>query len=128
MGSIGNNSSNSKYNGFSITNPEGKTENYRVINGRVEFANGQSGNFFGIDYLSTMQKAYDTNGSVQALIDRVNSIGKGSARSLSDTEVQNMINERDKERAERREQAIKEDAQRNRGKDVNRHRAYWSGM
>jgi len=38
MGSVGNSSSNSKYNGFSITNSEGKTENYRVINGRVEFA------------------------------------------------------------------------------------------
>ena len=128
MGSVGNNSSNSKYNGFSITNPEGKTENYRVINGRVEYANGQMGKFFGIDYLATMQKAYDANGSVQALIDRVNSIGKGSAKSLSDKEVERLIAERDAERKERQEEAIKEDVQRNKGKGVNRHRAYWSGM
>lgn len=128
MGSIGNNSSNSKYNRFSITNPERQTQNYRVINGRVEFANGQSVNFFGIDYLATMQKAYDTNGSVQALIDRVNNIGKGSARSLLDKEVERLIAERDAERKARQEEATKEDVQRNRGKGVNRHRTYWSAM
>ena len=128
MGSVGNSSSSSKYNGFSITNSEGKTENYRVVNGRVEFANGQASKFLGIDHVEMIQKAYDNAGSVQGLIKRINDIGRGSARSLSDKEVQNMINERDKERAERREQAIKEDVQRNRGKGVNRHRAYWSGM
>ena len=128
MGSVGNNSSNSKYNGFSITNPEGQTENYRVINGRVEFANGQASKFLGIDHVEMIQKAYDTNGSVQALIDRINSIGKGSAKSLSDKEVERLIAERDAERKARQEEATKEDVQRNRGKGVNRHRAYWSGM
>ena len=128
MGSVGNNSSNSKYNGFSITNPEGKTENYRVINGRVEFANGQASKFFGIDHVEMIQKAYDNAGSVQDLIKRINDIGKGSAKSLSDKEVERLIAERDAERKERQEEAIKEDAQRHRGKGVNRHRTYWSAM
>lgn len=128
MGSVGNRSSSSKYNGFSITNTEGKTENYRVINGRVEFANGQASKFLGIDHVEMIQKAYDNAGSVQNLIKRINDIGKGSARSLSDKEVERLIAERDTERKARQEEATKEDTQRHRGKGVNRHRAYWSAM
>lgn len=123
MGGIGK---NSKYNGFSITDSSGTTRNYKIVNGEVKFADDSPNSFLGIDYVNIIQKSYEQFGSTQAIIDRINNIGEGSARKLSDKEVEKLVEERNKDREKQRKESVKQDARRKRGS--NRHRAYWSAM
>ena len=117
---------NSKYQGFSITNSDGKTENYIVVNGEVQYADGRNRTTLGVDELEVFQQAYDSAGSTKAIIDRVNSVGIGTAKALSDKNVEELRKERDKDRAQRRKQFEADVYKRRRG--VNRHRQYWSAM
>ena len=88
-GGAGSGISNAKYNGFSVTDSEGNTENYVVINGIVDYADNRK--FLGVSNMQApevMQNAYDSFGSVNAIIDRVNQNGVGKASILPDTEVE----------------------------------------
>ena len=125
-GKRGSANSNSKYNGFSITDSNGKTENYIVINGTVKYADlRRYDGFMGISSLDTIQKAYDNFGGTQGIIDRINSVGKSKASILSDKNVEKLQADYKKKRAED-DKALNNP--RNSKKGVNRHRAYWSAM
>lgn len=120
--------SNAKYKGFSVT-ANGKTENYIVVNGSVQYADGRdrrATTLANIDSLEMLQRAYDLEGSTKGLIDRINKIGQAKATVLADKEVVKLKKKRDKERKETRE-AQEKGAYRSKG-GVNRHRAYWSAM
>ena len=123
MGSTGK---SSKYDGFSITDSNGVTRNYKIVNGEVKFADDSPSSFLGIDYVDMIQKSYEQFGSTQAIIDRINNIGNGSARKLSDKEVEKLVEERNKDREKQKKESIKQDARRK--GSSNRHRAYWSAM
>lgn len=115
---------NTKYNGFSITDKDGNTENYIVVNGVVQSAvNSKYSNSFLQDN-SFIQNAYDTLGSVEAVIARVNKVGIGKASVLSDKQV-------DKMNADYKKQRVKNDknySPRNSKRGTNRHRNFWSAM
>ena len=119
--------SNAKYNGFSITNQDGETENYIVMNGEVKFADlRRYDGFMGVSSLDSIQNAYDTFGGVQGIIDRINSVGKGKASVLSDKKVEQLQDDYKKKRAKADKQL--DDSISGNKKSVNRHRAYWSAM
>ena len=117
---------NAKYNGFSITNADGKTENYIVVGGEVQFADGRPRTILGTDQLEVMQQAYDSAGSTDGIIKRVNEVGIGSAKTLSDKNVEKLSKDRDEEREQKRKQFETDVYKRKHG--VNRHRRYWSAM
>ena len=119
--------SNAKYNGFSITNQDGETENYIVVNGIVKYADlRRYDGFMGINSLDAIQQAYDTFGGSQGVIDRINSVGKGRASVLSDKKVEQLQDDYKKKRAKADKQL--DDSISGNKKSVNRHRAYWSAM
>ena len=119
--------SNAKYNGFSITNQDGETENYIVVNGVVKYADlRRYDGFMGVNSLDTIQVAYDTFGGSQGVIDRINSVGKGKASVLSDKRVEQLQDDYKKKRAKADKQL--DDSISGNKKSVNRHRAYWSAM
>lgn len=120
--------SNTRYKGFSITR-DGKTENYIVVKGSVQFADGRDRRAAGIgniDQLEMLQRAYDLEGNTKGLIERINSIGQAKATTLADKEVTKLRKKRDKEREEARKEEQRNAYRRKKG--VNRHRAYWSAM
>lgn len=126
-GKRGSANSNTKYNGFSITNQDGETENYIVVNGEVRFADlRRYDSFMGVSSLDSIQNAYDTFGGVQGIIDRINSVGKGKASVLSDKRVEQLQDDYKEKRAKNDKQL--DDLISGNKKSVNRHRAYWSAM
>lgn len=119
--------SNAKYNGFSITRPDGTTSHYKVINGKVlpaVEADGIHNMLKGIGSKDSWQVAYDQTGSVDAIIKRVNKIGKGKASVLSDKAIEKM----NADYLKKRKEFSKSESVRSSKKGVNRHRTYWSAM
>lgn len=117
--------SNAKYNGFSITRKDGTTSHYKVINGKVQDAIEGEG-FDGLFHSKThhLQPIYDKLGSVDAVIKRVNKIGKGKASVLSDKAIDKMYEERRK----KHEEDAKHYSPRNSKKGINKHSLYWNAM
>lgn len=117
--------SNAKYNGFSITRPDGTTSHYKVINGKVQDAIDGEG-FDGLFHpkVHHLQPMYDKLGSVDAMIKQVNKIGKGKASVLSDKAIDKMYDERRKKKAE----DDKHYSPRNSKKGINKHSLYWNAM
>lgn len=119
--------SNAKYNGFSITRKDGTTSHYKVINGKVlpaVEADGIHNMLKGVGSKDPAQALYDKVGSVDAVIKRVNKIGKGKASVLSDKAIEKM----NADYRKKREEFTKSDSVRSSKKGVNRHRLYWSAM
>lgn len=119
--------SNAKYNGFSITRPDGTTSHYKVINGKVlpaVEADGIYNMLKGVTSKAPAQVLYDKLGSVDAVIKRVNKIGKNKASVLSDKAIVKMNADYLKKRKEFNESM----SVRSSKKGVNRHRLYWSAM
>ena len=123
--SSGGRASNAKYNGFKVVSKDGKEMNLVIENGVVGYADGHENptNFLGND-LEVFQKAYDKEGSAQAVIDRINKVGIGKAGILSDKAVNDLREKRRKDREEKE----KNYSPRNSKKGVNRKSAYWSAM
>lgn len=119
--------SNAKYNGFSITRPDGTTSHYKVINGKVlpaVEADGIHKMAKGIISKDPAQTLYDKVGSVDAVIKRVNKIGKGKASVLSDKAIDKM----NADYLKKRKEFSESESVRSSKKGVNRHRLYWSAM
>jgi hypothetical protein len=119
--------SNAKYNGFSVTDQNGRTSHYKVINGKVlpaVEADGIHNMLKGVVSKDPAQVLYDKVGSVDAVIKRVNKIGKGKASVLSDKAIDKMNADYRKKRKEFNESM----SVRSSKKGVNRHRLYWSAM
>ena len=119
--------SNAKYNGFSITRKDGTTSHYKVINGKVLPAveAARIHNMLkGVVSKDPAQVLYDKVGSVDAVIKRVNKIGKGKASVLSDKAIDKMNADYNK----KREEFQKSESVRSSKRGVNRHRLYWSAM
>lgn len=70
------------------------------------------------------QKAYDKYGNVDAIIKRVNKVGKGKASILSDKAVEKMNADYAKELANKKTDYTVRSSK----KGVNRHSSYWSAM
>lgn len=119
--------SNAKYNGFSITDSDGNTENYIVINGIVGYADERRNNALtGANTPVIMQNAYDSIGSVNGIIERVNSIGSGKASILPDSDVEKIQKLHSEERSKSEAQLTQFYS--GNKKSVNRHRNFWSSM
>lgn len=119
--------SNAKYNGFSVTDKNGRTSHYKVINGKVlpaVEADGIHNMLKGVGSKDPAQVLYDKVGSVDAIIKRVNKIGKGKASVLSDKAIDKMNADYRKKRKEFDESM----SVRSSKKGVNGHRLYWSAM
>lgn len=119
--------SNAKYNGFSITDEKGNTNHYIVIGGKISMATTKNTRGSLVRYFDSnhpFQKAYDKYGNVDAIIKRVNKVGKGKASILSDKEVEKMNDDYAKELANRKTDYTVRSSK----KGVNRHRLYWSAM
>ena len=119
--------SNAKYNGFSITDEKGNTNHYIVIGGKISFATPKNERGYlvrNFDSNHPFQKAYDKYGNVDAIIKRVNKVGKGKASILSDKAVEKMNTDYAKESANRKTDYTVRSSK----KGVNRHRSYWSAM
>ena len=119
--------SNAKYNGFSVTDKNGRTSHYKVINGKVlpaVEADGIHNMLNGVGSKDPAQALYDKVGSVDAVIKRVNKIGKGKASVLSDKAIEKM----NADYRKKREEFTKSESVRSSKKGVNRHRLYWSAM
>lgn len=119
--------SNAKYNGFSITRKDGTTSNYKVINGKVlpaVEADGIHNMLKGVGSKDPAQALYDKVGSVDAVIKRVNKIGKAKASVLSDKAIDKM----NADYRKKREEFNKSESVRHSKKGVNRHRLYWNAM
>lgn len=119
--------SNAKYNGFSITRKDGTTSHYKVINGKVLPAVETAGidrMLKGVGSKSAAQVLYDKVGSVDAVIKRVNKIGKAKASVLSDKAIDKMNGDYNKKRKEFQKSL----SVRSSKKGVNRHHRYWSAM
>lgn len=119
--------SNAKYNGFSVTDKNGRTSHYKVINGKVlpaVEADGIHNMLNGVVSKDPAQALYDKVGSVDAVIKRVNKIGKGKASVLSDKAIDKM----NADYRKKREEFDKSESVRHSKKGVNRHRSYWSAM
>lgn len=71
-----------------------------------------------------MAGAYDQTRSVDAIIKRVNKIGKAKASVLSDKAIDKM----NADYLKKREEFSKSESVRSSKKGVNRHRLYWSAM
>lgn len=119
--------SNAKYNGFSITRKDGTTSHYKVINGKVlpaVEADGIHNMLKGVGSKDPAQVLYDKVGSVDAVIKRVNKIGKGKASVLSDKAIDKM----NADYLKKRKEFSESESVRSSKKGVNRHRTYWSAM
>lgn len=119
--------SNAKYNGFSITDEKGNTNHYIVIGGKISMATTKNTRGSLVRYFDSnhpFQKAYDKYGNVDAIIKRVNKVGKGKASILSDKAVEKMNDDYAKELANRKTDYTVRSSK----KGVNRHRLYWSAM
>ena len=119
--------SNTKYNGFSVTDKNGKTSHYVVIGGKVAHptTEGTRGSLTReFDSNDPFQKAYDRLGSVDAVIKQINKVGKGKASILSDKAVEKMA----ADYAEKQKNRKVDPEVRSSKKGVNRHRAFWSAM
>lgn len=119
--------SNAKYNGFSITRKDGTTSHYKVINGKVlpaVEADGIHNMLKGVGSKDPWQVAYDQTGSVDAIIKRVNKIGKGKASVLSDKAIDKM----NADYLKKRKEFDESEGVRHSKKGVNRHSLYWSAM
>lgn len=119
--------SNAKYNGFSITDEKGNTNHYIVIGGKISMATTKNTRGSLVRYFDSnhpFQKAYDKYGNVDAIIKRVNKVGKGKASILSDKAVEKMNDDYAKELANRKTDYTVRSSK----KGVNRHRTYWSAM
>lgn len=119
--------SNAKYNGFSITDEKGNTNHYIVIGGKISMAITKNTRGSLVRYFDSnhpFQKAYDKYGNVDAIIKRVNKVGKGKASILSDKAVEKMNDDYAKELANRKTDYTVRSSK----KGVNRHRSYWSAM
>lgn len=119
--------SNAKYNGFSITRKDGTTSHYKVINGKVlpaVEADGFHNMLKGVGSKDPVQVAYDKSGSVDAVIKRVNKIGKAKASVLSDKAIDKMNADYLKKRKEFSESL----GVRNSKKGINKHSLYWNAM
>ncbi len=119
--------SNAKYNGFSITRKDGTTSHYKVINGKVLPAvegDGFHNMLKGVTSKDPWQVAYDKSGSVDAVIKRVNKIGKAKASVLSDKDIDKM----NSDYLKKREEFSKSEGVRNSKKGINKHSLYWSAM
>lgn len=119
--------SNAKYNGFSITDEKGNTNHYIVIGGKISFATPKNAHGTLVRYFDSnhpFQKAYDKYGNVDAIIKRVNQVGKGKASILSDKAVEKMNADYAKESANRKPDYTVRSSK----KGVNRHSLYWSAM
>lgn len=86
--------------------------NYVLNSDRYEYSN------------HPFQKAYDKYGNVDAIIKRVNKVGKGKASILSDKAVEKMNADYAKELANRKTDYTVRSSK----KGVNRHSSYWSAM
>ena len=78
----------------------------------------------GVGSKDPAQALYDKVGSVDAVIKRVNKIGKGKASVLSDKAIEKM----NADYRKKREEFTKSESVRSSKKGVNRHRLYWSSM
>lgn len=119
--------SNAKYNGFSITDEKGNTNHYIVIGGKISMATTKNTRGSLVRYFDSnhpFQKAYDKYGNVDAIIKRVNKVGKGKASILSDKAVEKMNDDYAKELANRKTDYTVRSSK----KGVNRHRSHWSAM
>lgn len=119
--------SNAKYNGFSITDEKGNTNHYIVIGGKISMATTKNTRGSLVRYFDSnhpFQKAYDKYGNVDAIIKRVNKVGKGKASILSDKAVEKMNDDYAKELANRKTDYTVRSSK----KGVNRHRSYWLAM
>lgn len=119
--------SNAKYNDFSITDEKGNTNHYIVIGGKISMATTKNTRGSLVRYFDSnhpLQKAYDKYGNVDAIIKRVNKVGKGKASILSDKAVEKMNDDYAKELANRKTDYTVRSSK----KGVNRHRSYWSAM
>jgi superoxide dismutase len=119
--------SNAKYNGFSITDEKGNTNHYIVIGGKISMATTKNTRGSLVRYFDSnhpFQKAYDKYGNVDAIIKRVNKVGKGKASILSDKAVEKMNDDYAKELANRKTDYTVRSSK----KGVNRHKLYWSAM
>lgn len=119
--------SNAKYNGFSITDEKGNTNHYIVIGGKISMATTKNTRGSLVRYFDSnhpFQKAYDKYGNVDAIIKRVNKVGKSKASILSDKAVEKMNDDYAKELANRKTDYTVRSSK----KGVNRHRSYWSAM
>lgn len=119
--------SNAKYNGFSITDEKGNTNHYIVIGGKISMVTTKNTRGSLVRYFDSnhpFQKAYDKYGNVDAIIKRVNKVGKGKASILSDKAVEKMNDDYAKELANRKTDYTVRSSK----KGVNRHRSYWSAM
>ncbi len=119
--------SNAKYNGFSIIRKDGTTSHYKVINGKVLPAVETAGidrMLKGVGSKDSWQVAYDKSGSVDAVIKRVNKIGKAKAQILSDKAIDKM----NADYRKKREEFSKSLGVRNSKKGINKHSLYWNAM
>ena len=119
--------SNAKYNGFSIIRKDGTTSHYKVINGKVLPAVETAGidrMLKGVGSKDPWQVAYDKSGSVDAVIKRVNKIGKAKAQILSDKAIDKM----NADYRKKREEFSKSLGVRNSKKGINKHSLYWNAM
>lgn len=119
--------SNTKYNGFSITDEKGNTNHYIVIGGKISMATSKNARGALVRYFDSnhpFQKAYDKYGNVDAIIKRVNKVGKGKASILSDKAVEKMNADYAKELANKKTDYTVRSSK----KGVNRHSSYWSAM
>ena len=78
----------------------------------------------GVGSKSAAQVAYDKSGSVDAVIKRVNKIGKAKASVLSDKAIDKM----NADYLKKRKEFSKSESVRSSKKGVNRHSLYWSAM
>lgn len=121
--------SNKKYQGFTLTYPDGEVKNFRVVNGKVEevgdiYRSKSLADIFGSsDKNEIVQKAYDTYGGTDGLIKK---LGSSKAKILSDAAVEKI----EAEAKKNYEKGLKdrETRESRRKKSGNRKSAYWSAM
>lgn len=110
---------NSKHGGFSVTDMDGTKTNYITKSNSIYPVNSKYED-------EVMTAAYQQFGSTQAVIDRINKIGKGKAAAVSDSDIEAIQSKYKSER-----QLIEKEKDRylvGNKHSVNRHRAYWSAM
>lgn len=121
--------SNEKYQGFTLTYPNGEVENFRVVNGKVEevgeiYRSKSLTDIYGVtDKNEMVQKAYDTYGGTDGLIKK---LGSSKAKILSDADVERIEAAEKKKYEKAVEDRSKMESRRKKG--GNRKSAYWSAM
>lgn len=121
--------SNEKYQGFTLTYPNGEVENFRVVNGKVEevgeiYRSKSLTDIYGLtDRNEMVQKAYDTYGGTEGLIKK---LGSSKAKILSDADVEKIEAEEKKKYIKAVEDRSNRESRRKKG--GNRKSVYWSAM